>query len=398
MPRRAAGPRLYLEKAQRDADGKLTHHARWCIKDRGRKYSTGCSEDDSRGAEKALAAYIAEKHVAGAASGVRSPAAIPLADVVALYARHIADRHARPHETSARLDRLLNFFGDKMLGDVNGELCRAYVRERGRQFAARRELEELRAAINYHHSEGLCQAIVAVVLPPKSEPRGRWLSRGEAARLIWSAWRYREIQKGHPTGRRARAARGALPDCRALYRPTQGRVTGGRAKAGGRPALDRSRARRFLWPAERQAQQKTSAADQDSDTVARPHATLAQERASLSDRIQWRADRFDRQSVRGQCRCGRTRRRRRRSHHQAHGHHLVRAWPASTRMRSAGLPASPWRFSRTSMRTIIPISCAASNEAMVHTGTVTGTETPQPNVNKRRRTSRKSPIIQRAAR
>ena len=77
-----------------------------------------------------------------------------------------------------------------MLGDVNGELCRAYVRARGLQFAARRELEELRAAINYHHSEGLCQAIVAVVLPPKSEPRGRWLSRGESARLIWSAWRY----------------------------------------------------------------------------------------------------------------------------------------------------------------------------------------------------------------
>jgi hypothetical protein len=172
-----------------------------------------------------------------------------------------------------------------MLGDVNGELCRAYVRERGRQFAARRELEELRAAINYHHSEGLCQAIVAVVLPPKSEPRGRWLSRGEAARLIWSAWRYREIQKGYPTGRRARAH--------------VARITGGRAKAGGRPALDRSRSRRFLWPAERQAQQKTPAADQDPDAVARPHAALAQERARLSDRIQWRADRLDRQSVRG---------------------------------------------------------------------------------------------------
>ena len=40
---------------------------------------------------------------------------------------------------------------------------------------------------------------------PRSEPPERWLSRGEAARLIWSAWRYHEIQKGHPTGRRARA-------------------------------------------------------------------------------------------------------------------------------------------------------------------------------------------------
>jgi integrase len=130
-----------------------------------------------------------------------------------------------------------------MLGDVNGELCRAYVRERGRQFAARRELEELRAAINYHHSEGLCQAIVAVVLPPKSEPRGRWLSRGEAARLIWSAWRYREIQKGYPTGRRARAHVDAL--LAAALKPAEGRpwIDLDRGVFYGRPSARRSKKR-----------------------------------------------------------------------------------------------------------------------------------------------------------
>jgi hypothetical protein len=68
--------------------------------------------------------------------------------------------------------------------------------------AARRELEDLRAAIGHHRSEGLCREIVSVVLPERGHPRERWLTRSEAARLIWAAWRYREVQKGTPTGRR----------------------------------------------------------------------------------------------------------------------------------------------------------------------------------------------------
>jgi hypothetical protein len=91
-----------------------------------------------------------------------------------------------------------------MLGDINGDRCREYARQRGSTAAARRELEDFRAAINYHRREGLCSAIVEVVLPEKGESRDRWLARSEAARLIWSAWRYREIQRGQPTGRGSR--------------------------------------------------------------------------------------------------------------------------------------------------------------------------------------------------
>lgn len=62
----------------------------------------------------------------------------------------------------------------------------------------------LRAAINYHRAEGYCEKIVSVVLPDKPEARQEWITRAEAAKLIWHAWRYREIQKGHVTGRRSR--------------------------------------------------------------------------------------------------------------------------------------------------------------------------------------------------
>jgi integrase len=38
----------------------------------------------------------------------------------------------------------------------------------------------------------------------RARPDLRWLTRGEAARLLWALWSYREIQKGKPTGRRSR--------------------------------------------------------------------------------------------------------------------------------------------------------------------------------------------------
>jgi hypothetical protein len=204
MPRRGKGPRLWLRKAQYDRTGKLTHTAVRHIKDGRYRESTRCGADDRRGAERALADYIVRKHLAGAETGIRPPAAIPVADVLALYARDVAPGHARPKETFHRITTLLSFFGDKVLSDINGQLCRAYADRRQAVVAARRELEDLRAAINHHRREGLCSAIVEVVLPDAPAPRERWLTRDEAARLIRAAWRYKEIQKGHPTERRSR--------------------------------------------------------------------------------------------------------------------------------------------------------------------------------------------------
>jgi hypothetical protein len=44
-----------------------------------------------------------------------------------------------------------------------------------RRVTARRELEDLRAAINHHRREGLCSEVVSVVLPEKSAGRELWL-------------------------------------------------------------------------------------------------------------------------------------------------------------------------------------------------------------------------------
>ena len=203
MPRKGRGPHLWLHPKRRDEAGRITHAAIWYIKDGGFRQSTKCAQHDLAGAERALQQYLDRKHRA-AVKYERDPAQIPVTDVLALYAEEVATEHARPKETLQHIKRLADFFGDKTLADVNGDICRAFVRERKTTAGAREDLTVLRAAINFHREEGYCDRIVSVILPEKSLPRERWLSRSEAARLIWHAWRYREVQKGHPTGRHSR--------------------------------------------------------------------------------------------------------------------------------------------------------------------------------------------------
>jgi integrase len=106
------------------------------------------------------------------------------------------------------------------LAGINGQWCRNYVAWRTKQdrkackpdqtnrvplkvteATARRELEDLRAAINHHWREGLCSEIVAVALPAKGIGRDMWLDRDKVARLLWSAWRARQKMRGENTER-----------------------------------------------------------------------------------------------------------------------------------------------------------------------------------------------------
>ena len=97
-----------------------------------------------------------------------------------------------PHTRSAKnsaynVGNLSTWWHDKTLADVTAKNCRVYAETRSKS-AARRDLETLRAAIGYWHREyGPLASVPAVVLPRKSEPRERWLTRDEAARLLWAA-------------------------------------------------------------------------------------------------------------------------------------------------------------------------------------------------------------------
>ena len=92
---------------------------------------------------------------------------------------------------ASRAERLLGFFGADLLAGVSGARCRAYVDHRGNAGGARRDLQDLSAAIQHHHREGLHVEHIRVWLPPKGGRRERTLDRSEIARLVWAAWSYR---------------------------------------------------------------------------------------------------------------------------------------------------------------------------------------------------------------
>jgi hypothetical protein len=304
MPEAAKGPRLWLRRERRDQSGTLTHPAVWYIRDEG----TGCGIDDRERAVQLLADYIAQKRLDGPPRSARDPASVPVADVIARYVRDVAAKRARPKEAAQRARALLAYFGNKTLADINGDCCRRYAEQRSTDAAARRELEDLRAAINHHRREGLCSQVVEVVLPPERAARERWLTRSEAARLILAAWRYREIQKGRPTDRRSRqhVAKFMLV---ALYTGTRASAVCGAAlePTPGCGWIDVERGVFYRRPARRLETKKTSAPGSVAAWPVGASAALETAWADLRRRMEPRAGHGRQEGIRqrrGRCGAG----------------------------------------------------------------------------------------------
>jgi integrase len=194
MPRRSKGAHLWLRPARRQS-GRLLANAVWIIVDGKQHIATGCFERQASDAEQRLAEYIAEKY--RPMRRVRELEAIDVADVLLVYLDDCGPRIADKPKLERCIGRLNEFWGGKTLSDITSTECRAYVKSRGKTGGARSDLETLRAAINHHAKENLHYGVVRVALPPKGAPRDRWLTRAEAAHLLWTCWRYRETQTVH---------------------------------------------------------------------------------------------------------------------------------------------------------------------------------------------------------
>lgn len=218
MPRHAKGPRLYLRRGRKNSrTGKAVQDTLF-IRDGEKEVSTGFRLEERAEAEKALAAYIDDKHDPGLANDPnrpRYPSEVLCADVIGLYAAERAPSVADPVSAAGRLDCLLRFWGDKTLADVRRSTCLAYVASRTaepiRSFTkhkprfvsaegARRELEDLSAAIGYWIKEHPLIARPTVTLPEKAESPRDALTRSEAARLLKAARGYRfDLKSGEWT-------------------------------------------------------------------------------------------------------------------------------------------------------------------------------------------------------
>ena len=199
MPQTSKGPRLWKRPPVRKG-GKIIRSALWVIRDGSTTISTGCTscQADTKPpaeAEQALANYVVSKY--NPARKAKDIENIDVADVLDIYRTDKSYAGNEFDDMDGRILRLTEFWGGKVLSDINPATCREYVEHRGSSGGARRDLECLRAAINHHGRSNLHYGKVSVTLPPKGEPRDRWLTRSEAASLIWTCYHYREHQTVH---------------------------------------------------------------------------------------------------------------------------------------------------------------------------------------------------------
>ena len=192
MPRRKLPPRLAIRE---EDDGSRW----WVIRDGQRYERTGCPESDPAGAASRLKEYLDRKAAESfVASGASDPARVTLGEVLMLYHAHKHGSTPRPAAFAAMVARLNEFWGAKLVSDVKGKACRDYRALRGSDSAARRDLECLRAAVSYYGKEHGLTVAPRFTLPPKSTARTRWLTRQEAARLLWacrSDWKRRHLAR-----------------------------------------------------------------------------------------------------------------------------------------------------------------------------------------------------------
>lgn len=181
MPQKRLPPRLWCREERDKRTGQVT--VRWIIKDGGRQIRTGCLESEIAQAERQLADYIADKYRPPKGG---SAANITIADILITYAEDKAGHSANPKQTLQIVGRLNAFMGEKPVADIKAKLCKAYAEHRGTASGARRDLEVLRAATNYYNGEHGLDVLPRFTLPAKSLPRERYLTRFEAAALLWA--------------------------------------------------------------------------------------------------------------------------------------------------------------------------------------------------------------------
>ncbi|WP_152047932.1 site-specific integrase [Aureimonas psammosilenae] len=194
--------RLDLLAERRDKRGWLKQNAVYIIRDGTKRISTGCGPDDRLGAEKVFGEYLVDRHKKTSIGKARPAAEVPVADVIGYYLERSQDV-ARPKELLRRTTTLLAYWGSRMLSDVDGHHCEEYVRQRGSRSSARRELEDLSAAIGLFVGNGRCREHIVVTLPKKSEAREKHFSREQIAALLYFCLTYRTTQRGRKTKHRS---------------------------------------------------------------------------------------------------------------------------------------------------------------------------------------------------
>lgn len=143
-----------------------------------------------------------------------SPEAVLIGDLISYYLKRKADKinalsKDNHRDFVARFDRLIDFWGDKYVIEIDENTCGEY-QEFGKPLADtthRKHLEYLRAVIGFgaEKRKVLMNGLsIDYDMPSKSKPRPDWYARYQIARLVHMAYRRKYKNGNRPIGHLAR--------------------------------------------------------------------------------------------------------------------------------------------------------------------------------------------------
>jgi integrase len=191
MPRGrpASEPRLLLPPQR--AGRTQIYEIHWHDGIAQRKRSTGTG--DRREADEIFAQWLLDRRdeQSGRIGHARYPHEVAIADVLANYAEERGAETRFPERILYAVKRLLAWWGDRNVDAIIPVTCNAYrdarLKDGVKLATITKELSVLRAALIWAKKNARLLSIPDVILPPKQDGKDRWLTRSEAARLIWAA-------------------------------------------------------------------------------------------------------------------------------------------------------------------------------------------------------------------
>lgn len=195
MPKRNSGPTLKWREKNR------CWEIQWFERGRRKRKSTSTACRDT--AEGELAKFLIKR--SAKETGQRSPDKRRIADVLTCYLLEHASELSNPENEDLFCTNLARFWGDMLVSEINTANCKAYLAHRQKEYihyqknigrktirqisngTVRRELEVLRAALNLDFNNERLEKVPHIWLPDRPQPRNRWLTHKEAARLLRAA-------------------------------------------------------------------------------------------------------------------------------------------------------------------------------------------------------------------
>lgn len=179
MPRKSRGP--YLKWSSKRACWYVY------INERGGRRELSAGTADSAEAEAFLGQILAERRHA-ARTGPPDRREVLISDVLNDYLEDCAADQAQPNVVAGRVLKLLGFFDSKRVSEITPAAIRDYGKHsKVKPGTLRRELGILRAALNHAVRSERLKDAPFIAMPEAPPGRERWLTRNEAARLLWHA-------------------------------------------------------------------------------------------------------------------------------------------------------------------------------------------------------------------